>query len=368
MKQEDKKASKKIRLIPKGLSRRFSRTETQEVPAQVAIVGGGPAGMEAASVLAREGCQVLLFEARHDLAENILNKHRLFPDFSTSNELSYRLISGLDNPLVKVLPDTEIVHVAKMDVGDWCLTDNKGEKYHVAAVLLASGYQVFDARRKEELGYGIYPGVMTSLELESCLKEHRLLTPLREDPKRIVFLQCVGSRDEKVGNNYCSKVCCVTAVKQAIEAKRLLPDAEVYLFYMDLRMWGKGFEELYRSAQEQYNIRFVRGRISEASGTFDNKIQIKAEDTLLGQPLKLIADLLVLMVGMEPSCGTRNLAQCCGISGDYGFVRTAGPHLDDNLTGEQGLFVAGTCKRPMTIQDTIHDARSAALEIINYLS
>lgn len=148
----------------------------------------------------------------------------------------------------------------------------------------------------------------------------------------------------------------------------MLPDTEVFLFYMDLRMWGQGFEELYRESQEEHNVHFVRGRISEAAATYDGRLQIKAEDTLIGQPLKLNTDFLVLMVGMEPSCGTKNLAKQCGIAGNYGFAQSRTPHLADNLTDKQGLFLAGSCKRPFTLSDTVSDARSAAVEVEQYLN
>ena len=343
--------------------------EVREIPAVVAVIGGGPAGMEAAHVLANGGCEVLLFEARPDLAANLTNKYRLFPNFADAADIAGRLTDGLDHPRIRVLAHTEVVRLEREDeTGEWRVETAEGDAHRVSAVLMATGYEVFDAHRKEELGYGIYDSVITSVDLEAMLKQQRVLTPLREDPRRIVFLQCVGSRDEKVGNRYCSKVCCVTAVKQAIEVKRLLPEVEAYVFYMDLRMWGQTFEELYRTAQEQYGIRFVRGRISEAAGTFDGQVQVKAEDTLIGQQIKMTADLLVLMVGMEASCGTRRLAGQCDIAGEYGFARSMDPHLYDNLTQRRGLFLAGTCKRPMSLTDVINDARSAAMEIINYLS
>ena len=199
------------------------------------------------------------------------------------------------------------------------------------------------------------------------IRENNIVNSLGEKPKRIVFLQCVGSRDEKSGNHYCSKLCCVTAVKQAIEVKKQLPDCEAYVFYMDLRMWGQHFEEMYRTAQQEYGINFIRGRISEAGGTFDGRVQIKAEDTLLGRPLKMTSDLLVLMVGMEASKGTRELATQCHICGDYGFAQSQDPHLHDCLTSAHNLFVAGTCKRPMTLTDAINDGRSAAYEILTSL-
>ncbi|MBR3798671.1 MAG: CoB--CoM heterodisulfide reductase iron-sulfur subunit A family protein [Bacteroidales bacterium] len=332
---------------------------------KIAVIGAGPAGIESASILAREN-EVLLFEKSATALSNILDKAYLFPDFSSASEIADSLNSKLINENIKLMLNTEVVDIVRND-SEWKIVDKSGKNYFVDAVLITTGYQTFDATRKEELGYGIYKGVVTSIDMERMIKYNQIVNSINESPKRVVFLQCVGSRDEKSGNRYCSKVCCVTAVKQAIEVRKMLPEAEIYIFYMDLRMWGQHFEELYRESQEKYDIRYVRGRISEASSTFDRKIQIKAEDTLLGVPLKMTTDLLVLMVGMEASCGTRDLGKKCGIDGEYGFVKTSSPHLNDNETAEKGLFVAGSCKRPMTINDVLNDARSAACLIEEYL-
>ncbi|MBO4875613.1 MAG: CoB--CoM heterodisulfide reductase iron-sulfur subunit A family protein [Bacteroidales bacterium] len=332
---------------------------------KIAVIGAGPAGIESASILAREN-EVLLFEKSATALSNILDKAYLFPDFSSASEIADSLNSKLINENIKLMLNTEVVDIVRND-SEWKIVDKSGKNYFVDAVLVTTGYQTFDATRKEELGYGIYKGVVTSIDMERMIKYNQIVNSINESPKRVVFLQCVGSRDEKSGNRYCSKVCCVTAVKQAIEVRKMLPEAEIYIFYMDLRMWGQHFEELYRESQEKYDIRYVRGRISEASSTFDRKIQIKAEDTLLGVPLKMTTDLLVLMVGMEASCGTRELGKKCGIDGEYGFVKTSSPHLNDNETAEKGLFVAGSCKRPMTINDVLNDARSAACLIEEYL-
>ncbi len=333
---------------------------------QVAVIGGGPAGIEAACALSRYGIQVSLFEGQSAWAHNVENKFKLFPDFSSASELVETLSQKLAESSVAAFPGTEIVALEKKkDL--WALTDNQGETHTANVVLLATGYEIFDAKQKEELGYGIYEGIITSIDLEAMLKTGKITNVVGERPQCITFLQCVGSRDEKIGNHYCSKVCCVTAVKQAIEVKKMSPETDVFVFYMDLRMWGQGFEELYREAQEKYGIRFVRGRISEAAATFDNRVQIKAEDTLVGQPLRMSTDLLVLMVGMEASCGTKKLAACSGISGEYGFALSRSPHLADNQTIQQGLFVAGACKRPMSISDAVSDARAAAVEIAEYL-
>ncbi len=333
---------------------------------KIAIIGAGPAGIESASILSKNN-EVLLFEKSAMALSNILDKAYLFPDFSSATDIVDSLNSKLINENIKFQPNREIVDISRNN-SEWKVVDNAGKNYFVDAVLLTTGYQVFDAKRKEELGYGIYNGVVTSIDMERMIRYNQILNSINEQPKRIVFLQCVGSRDEKSGNRYCSKLCCVTAVKQAIEVRKLLPETEIYVFYMDLRMWGQHFEELYRESQEKYDIRYVRGRISEASSTFDRKIQIKAEDTLLGVPLRMTADLLVLMVGMEASCGTRELGCKCGIGGDYGFVKTLDPHMHDNETTESGLFVAGSCKRPMSINDVLNDARSAACRIADFLS
>ena len=125
----------------------------------------------------------------------------------------------------------------------------------------------------------VYDNVFTSADIERMLNEGNVTTSSGRRPRRIALLHCVGSRDEKVCQAHCSRVCCITGVKQAMELKRLFPDADVFNFYMDIRMFGPGYEEMYREAQQNYNIHFVRGRISEASPTYDGRLQIKAEDT-----------------------------------------------------------------------------------------
>ena len=330
----------------------------------ISIIGAGPAGIEAASVLSKLGYTVNLFEKSSSPMKNIADKAFLFPNFAAASDIVEAMNKKLLSPNIVQHLDTDIVGLVRESGNGWKLTDARGNSHYSDMVLLATGYTPFDAHRKEELGYGIYGGVITSLDMEKMIRYEQVVNTMGEKPRRVVFLQCVGSRDEKSGNHYCSKVCCVTAVKQAIELKKQLPDTEAYIFYMDLRMWGQHFEEMYRSSQQEYDVRYVRGRISEASGTFDGRVQIKAEDTLMGLPLKMTTDLLVLMVGMEPSEGTRCLAKAAGICGDYGFASSIDPHLADCHTSQEGLFVCGSCKRPMSINDVVNDARSAALAMV----
>ena len=329
----------------------------------ISIIGAGPAGIEAASVLAKQGMPVNLFEKSSSPLKNIADKAFLFPNFAAASDIVDLMNKKLLNQNITLHHDTDIVKMQREGEG-WKIVDGKGNAYYSDYVLMATGYTPFDAHRKEELGYGIYSGIVTSLEMEKMIRYNQIVNSLGEKPKRVVFSQCVGSRDERSGNHYCSGVCCVTAVKQAIELKRQLPDTEAYIFYMDLRMWGQHFEELYRESQQKYGVRYVRGRISEASGTFDGRVQVKAEDTLMGLPLKMTTDLLVLMVGMEASEGTKCLAKSCGICGEYGFAKSVDPHLGDCLTEQKGLFVCGACKRPMSINDAVNDGRAAAVAIM----
>ncbi|MBP5547603.1 MAG: CoB--CoM heterodisulfide reductase iron-sulfur subunit A family protein [Bacteroidales bacterium] len=331
----------------------------------ISIIGAGPAGIEAASILAKQGVDVTIFEKSSSPMKNVADKAYLFPNFAAANDIVEAMNKKLMLPGITQQNDTDIVGLTREGQRGWKLTDSQGNSYYTDMVLLATGYTPFDAHRKEELGYSIYGGVVTSIEMERMIRYNQVANTMMEKPRRVVFLQCVGSRDEKSGNHYCSKVCCVTAVKQAIEIKKQLPDTETFIFYMDLRMWGQHFEEMYRMSQQEYGVRYVRGRISEASGTFDGRVQIKAEDTLMGMPLKMTTDLLVLMVGMEASAGTRCLAQAAGICGEYGFAQSIDPHLKDCQTTQEGLFVCGTCKRPMSINDAVNDARAAALAIID---
>jgi len=328
-----------------------------------AIIGAGPSGIECAHCLAVTGGRVLLFEQEEEPMVNIRSKAMLFPEFRDASELVSRLEIKIEHPSIGLHTKTRICDMWR-ESSHWCLKSGDGTLFEADDVVLSTGYRVFDASRKEELGYGIYKGVITSMDMERMLLRGRILNSAGDLPRKVVFLQCVGSRDMKVGNNYCSKVCCVTAAKQAIEVRRLLPEAEIYIFYMDLRMWGQGFEEVYRQSQQDYDIRYIRGRICEAASTFDGKVQIKAEDTLTGLPVKMSTDLLVLMVGMEPSVGTVQLGKRCGICGEYGFVRSLDRQLYDNCTELDSLYLCGACKRPMCIEDVIADARSAAMEII----
>ena len=157
------------------------------------------------------------------------------------------------------------------------------------------------------------------------LKEHNVVRPSNgETPKKIAFIQCVGSRDRQIGNEYCSKVCCGIASKQAIELREQIPDSKVMIFYIDMRMYGYWENEIYWPAQEKYKVNFVKGVISEVLKKGD-KLLIRGEDTTMSRPMEVEMDMVVLSVGMEPSAGTRAVAQLMGIQQNkYGFIESGG--------------------------------------------
>ena len=259
----------------------------------VIIIGGGIAGMQCAIELSQSGIAVTLIEKERATGGKLRGWHKLFPSFTPAEQVLGELRGRMlmqDNITVKT--GTEATAIAPQRV-----TLSSGEVIEGDAVVVATGFTLFDARIKEEYGYGIYDNVITSADLEAMFNSGSIKLRDGRSPRRIAILHCVGSRDEKVCQRHCSKLCCVTGVKQAIELKELFPEADIFNFYMDIRMYGPGYEEMYRTAQQQYNIHFVRGRISEVSPTFDGRLQIKAEDTLTGRPLKMGVDMLVLLVG-----------------------------------------------------------------------
>jgi len=324
--------------------------------------------METACALTDVGHWVTVIEKEEHVGGKLNNWSYLFPDFTPADKILDALLEKHSEKDFSILTQTEVCSIHRRN-GKFNIETSAEQKLEADAVVVATGYELFDARRKEEYGYKIYDHVITSADLEKLLlPDGDLSVAAGANPKRIAFVHCVGSRDEKSGNHYCSKVCCITGVKQAIELKKRLPEAEIYCFYMDLRMYGKNFEELYREAQEKYDIQFIRGRLSEASEKIDKSLLIKSEDTLSGRPLKMNIDLLVLLVGMEAGKGTAKAAAACSIGcEESGFLRTTDPFLMSNFSEQEGIFLAGSCTAPMSVNDTILHARSAAQEVNNWL-
>lgn len=330
----------------------------------IVIIGGGIAGMEAAKALLSLGYAPIIVEASKTLGGHVASWHRLFPDMSSARDLTDKLqseISGAD-----IFTDTKVISLNRLADG-YSLKLSNGVVINASCVLIATGFELFNAAKKEEYGYGVYDRVITNSDLEAWFsgKDDRRVP---KEPGSIGFVHCVGSRDLKACNGQCSKVCCATAIKQAIEIKERFPYAKVYCFYMDLRLFGKKYEDIYVNAQRDYGIQFIRGRVSEIGETVDGRLQLKAEDTLSGKPLKVRIDLLVLMAGIVRNQSIKELSDMAGLETDSdGFLRSADNEYAVIESNRPGIFYAGSCTGPKTVPETVAEARSAALAIHSYL-
>ena len=330
---------------------------------RVAVIGGGVAGMQTALRLAEQGVEPVIIEKEAELGGKLRGWHVLFPSFTPASEILTELRRRIAERGIEVMTRTEARGFSREGVQ---LPD--GRMLACDSVVVCSGFTLFDASIKEEYGYGIYDNVFTTVDIERMLNEGRVAKADGSRPRRIAFLHCVGSRDEKVCQHHCSKVCCITGVKQAMEMKQLFPEADVFNFYMDIRMFGPGYEEMYREAQQRYNIHFLRGRISEASPTLDGRVQIKAEDTLTGRPLKMSVDMLVLIVGMRSNASNARFAAGAGLGVQpSGFLAPRDAFLHNVESGVDGIFYAGAVTAPKNIGESLSEAVVAADRAAEYL-
>ena len=330
----------------------------------IVIIGGGIAGMEAARALLALGHTPILIEKEKQLGGHVASWHKLFPDMSSAKDLVQRLRNEI--VAANIFCDSKVISLNRLAEG-YILKLSNGVTVNASAILIASGFTLFDARRKEEYGYGVYDHVITNSDLEAWFSggsDERIPS----EPEAVGFVHCVGSRDLKACNGQCSKVCCTTAIKQAIELKERFPSAKIYCFYMDLRLFGKKYEDFYVNAQRDYGIQFIRGRVSEVSETLDSRLQVKAEDTLSGKPLKANLDLLVLMSGIVRGDSIQDVSSMAGIETDSdGFLRSVDNEYSVIESNRPGIYFAGACTGPKTVPETVAEARSAALAIHSYL-
>jgi heterodisulfide reductase subunit A-like polyferredoxin len=232
----------------------------------------------------------------------------------------------------------------------------------VGAIVLSTGFDPFDPKKKPEFGYGVYPNVLHGLELERLCSasgptKGEILIQGKK-PKEVVFIHCVGSRDKTVDNEYCSRVCCMFTAKQAHLLRDKIPDARITVLYMDVRAFGKGFEEFYERVQKE-EIIYRRGNPSEVFRK-NGKLVVRGEDTLLGEPFELDADLVVLASGLVPRKEENILKNMLGLENSSDKFYAEAPGLDPIMTKVEGIFLAGCCQGPKDIPDTVAQASGAA--------
>ena len=345
------------------------------------VIGGGIAGMAAALDVADAGFPVYIVEKSDGLGGRLADLNRTFPTLEPVAELLEPVIGRVQNHSnITVYLDARVVGVEGY-VGNFEVevtgrrVDGEGVDgergvpastsasstpftLNVGSIVVATGYDVFDPHRKPELGYGQYPNVITSLEMERRLLEEDLTIDGRS-PKSVAFIQCVGSRDLQLGNPYCSRVCCMYTAKQSRLVREILPGTDVTVFYMDVRTFGKGAEEFYDEARAK-GVRYRRGNVSEIIRR-GSRVALLGEDTLLGQPFDFEADLVVLAVGMEARSDVGDVSTLLKLprSSD-GFFLELHPKLRPVDTAVDGVFLAGCCQGPKDITDTIAQAKAAA--------
>ncbi|MDR3319805.1 MAG: CoB--CoM heterodisulfide reductase iron-sulfur subunit A family protein [Desulfovibrio sp.] len=241
----------------------------------------------------------------------------------------------------------------------------------VGCIIAATGYDLMDWTVYREYGGGAYPDVITSLQYERLLSSsgptggHLIRPSDGGEPQNVVFVQCVGSRDKSIGRPQCSAFCCMYTAKQAVLTKEHLPESQSYVFYMDIRAPGKMYDEFTRRAMEEYGVEYIRGRVSAIYPDGLGQYVVMGSDTLLGEPVEIKADLVVLAVGIEAARGTRALAEKLRISYDKsGFFMESHVKLKPVETNTAGVFLAGVCQGAKDIPASVAQGSAAAAKVM----
>ncbi|RZN44037.1 MAG: CoB--CoM heterodisulfide reductase iron-sulfur subunit A family protein [Methanophagales archaeon ANME-1-THS] len=259
----------------------------------------------------------------------------------------------------------------KRNAIDFQMKEEKAE-IDVGTIIVATGFDIIDPKVSAEYKYGLYHNVITGLEFERLSAASgptggKILINGKE-PKDVVFISCVGSRNKQTGYEYCSRVCCMYIAKQAHMVKEKLPDAKVTICYQDVRAFGKGFEEFYGDIKAE-GVSYRRGLPAEIyMKPGSDRLVVRAEDTLLGEPYEIEADLVVLGVGLKPNEGVWDIVQMLKLSQspDH-FLLEAHPKLRPVDTAIDGVFIAGCAASPKDIPDSIAQAKAAAAGSLVYL-
>jgi len=239
----------------------------------------------------------------------------------------------------------------------------------VGAIVMATGYDLFDWEKAYgEYGYGKYPDVISGLHFERLVNASgptggKIKRPSdHKIPQSVAFIKCVGSRDDTKGKSYCSRACCMYTAKHAMQVVEKIPNSNAYVFYMDVRTAGKGYEEFYQRSVSQ-GAQYIRGRVSKIYPRGD-RLVVTSEDTLLGKPIEVEVDMVVLATAMVPAAGSDDMAKMIGFSMDKdGFYQEAHPKLQPVETFTGGVFLAGSCQGPKDIPDTVAQASAAAVKV-----
>lgn len=338
------------------------------------IIGGGISGLSAALEIADSGEIVYLVEKSNKLGGMAADIDLTFPYMSSAKQMIEPIIYRVENHAkIKIFLDTQISDISGY-IGNFETTINvpggKKSDLKFGNIIVATGLKPFDPSRMPDYGYDILPNVFTSIEFEKMLARGKILNGEGKVPKNIAIIHCVGSRNKNY-HPYCSRTCCMVALKFANQIRSSIPEANIFDIYSDMRSFGKGCEEFYESTSRR-NIMFLvydqkngLPRIEEAGKKEDCSMLIKMKEELFGDTIEVPADMVILMVGMEAQEDAKDIARVVGISmcGNAFFMEKH-PKLDPVATTTDGVYIVGSCQGPKDIPDSITQAKAAAVRVL----
>ena len=331
----------------------------------ILIVGGGPAGLAAAEALAAVGQRSILVEKEQRLggAPILSGYARLVPSGEWARDAIGGMVGRVEaSPLVERRTGCTVATFGGAP-GGFHAQLSDGAAVEASAAILATGFTHFDSVNKPEWGFGTYPDVVTTTQVEQMISSGRGVRCPSDGrkPERVAILLCVGSRDRQIGREWCSKICCTVSANIAMEIREELPGCHVYVYYMDIRTFGLLETKYYWASQEVHKVKYIKARVAEVTSD-GSRLVIKAEDTLVKRPITIPFDMVVHAIGMDPNVDNKSIAQVFGVSlEEHGFIGKRGAYASFGETSRPGVFVAGAATGPETIDDSIGQAKAAAM-------